>query len=94
MPLFVISFKDKPDAGPLRAATRDEHLAYMSASGIIKLGGPYLNGKAEPIGSLIIVEAADEAQVRAFMKDEPYYKAGVMADFEVTPWRYTAGQLP
>jgi uncharacterized protein YciI len=94
MPLFVISFLDKPDSLPLRVANRDDHLAYMAASGIIKLGGPYLNDKGDPIGSLVIVEAQDEAQVRAFMKDEPYNKAGLIPHFDVRPWRYTAGQLP
>lgn len=94
MPLFVISFKDKPDSGALRASTREEHLAYMSASGIVRLGGPYLNEAEQPIGSLIIVESDSEASVRAFMKDEPYNKAGLIPHFDVTPWRYTAGQLP
>ena len=94
MPLFVISFLDKPDSHALRAANRDAHLAYMAASGRVRLGGPYLDDQDRPIGSLIIVEAEDEAAVRAFMADEPYNRAGVMDGFDVRLWRYTAGQLP
>jgi uncharacterized protein YciI len=94
MPLFVISFKDKPDSFALRAANREDHLAYMSASGIVRLGGPYIDAQERPIGSLIIVESDSEASVRAFMADEPYNKAGLIPSFDVTPWRYTAGQLP
>jgi uncharacterized protein YciI len=94
VPLFVISFKDKPDSGALRAANREDHLAYMTASGIVRLGGPYLNDQEQPIGSLIIVESESEAAVRAFMADEPYNKSGLIPSFDATPWRYTAGQLP
>jgi uncharacterized protein YciI len=94
MPLFVISFLDKPDSHALRGANREEHLAYMAASGRVRLGGPYLDDQERPIGSLLIIEAADEAEVRAFMKDEPYNRAGRIPAFEVRAWRYTAGQLP
>jgi uncharacterized protein YciI len=94
MPLFVISFLDKPDSLALRVANRDAHLAYMSASGLVRLGGPYLNDNGDPIGSMIIVEAEDEAHVRRFMKDEPYNLAGLVPQFDVHLWRYTAGQMP
>ena len=94
MALFVISFLDRPDSLALRLANREEHLAYMAASGLVRLGGPYLDDQERPIGSLIIVEAADEAEVRAFMKDEPYNRAGLIPDFDVRLWRYTAGQMP
>src|SRR5690606_36221929 len=92
--LFVISFVDKADSLSLRASNREAHLAYMAASGRVRLGGPYLNADGDPMGSLIIVEAQDEAEVRAFMKDEPYNKAGLIPQFDVRPWRHTAGQLP
>jgi len=94
MALFVISFLDKPDSLPLRLANRDEHLAYMAASGMVRLGGPYLDDDGNPKGSLVIVEAESEEAVRAFMKDEPYNKAGLIPEFEVRAWRFTAGQLP
>ena len=94
MALFVISFLDKPDSLALRLANREGHLAYMAASGKVRLGGPYLDDQDRPIGSLIIFEAADEAEVRAFMKDEPYNRAGLIPQFDIRPWRYTAGQMP
>jgi uncharacterized protein YciI len=94
MPLFVISFLDKPDSLALRADTREAHLAYWRATGALKLGGPYLDPKGDPIGSLIVVEAADEAAARRLQEDDPYNTAGLVPHADVRSWRYTAGQLP
>ena len=94
MPLFVISFLDNPGAGPARAAARDDHLAYMRGSGVMKLGGPFLDDTGQAIGSLIIVEAQDLAAARAFSDADPYRTAGVFSDAEIRPWKHTAGQIP
>ncbi|HTI67020.1 MAG TPA: YciI family protein [Caulobacteraceae bacterium] len=93
MPLFVISFTDKPDSQALRAANREAHLAYMAASGLARLAGPYLNEGGEPIGSLIIVEAEDEAAAKALQRGDPYAEAGLPDRVEVRPWRCTVGQM-
>jgi uncharacterized protein YciI len=94
MPLFVISFLDNPGAGPARAASRDAHLAYMRGSGVMKLGGPYLDDEGQAIGSLIIIEADDLAAAKAFSDKDPYSIAGVFSKAEIRPWKHTAGQIP
>lgn len=94
MPLFVISFLDNPGAGPARAAAREAHLAYMGASGVVKLAGPYLDDQGAMIGSLIIVEVENLAAARALNDNDPYKLAGVFSEATIRPWKHTAGRIP
>lgn len=94
MPLFVISSIDKPDSVALRVATREKHLAYMHDLPEVRLGGPYMNAAGEGVGSLVIVEVADEAAARALAAGDPYAQAGLFASVDIRPWRYVAGKLP
>jgi len=41
--LFVITAMDKEDSLALRMATRATHFEYARATGVVKLGGPFLN---------------------------------------------------
>ncbi len=94
MPMFALHCLDNPGALPLRLEVRSRHLEYVGSTGVVKLGGPYLNEKGEPVGSLIIVEVEDEAAAEAFSRNDPYRKEGVFGTVEIRAWRYTAGQLP
>jgi len=94
MPLYVISFIDKPDTQQQRLEARQDHLDYVRASGVLKLAGPYIDGAGEMIGSLLIIEAEDEAAARAFSDNDPYRIAGVFDRAEVRAWRHTVGRLP
>ena len=64
--LFVVIATDKPNSLSLRTATREAHFAYARESGLVKLGGPFLDGQGEMAGSLIIFEAADLDSARAW----------------------------
>ena len=94
MPLYVISFLDNPGAAERRMAAREAHLAYVRGSGVMKLGGPYLDEAGAMIGSLIIIEDEDLAAARAFVAADPYKQAGVFDEAVIRPWRHTAGQIP
>ncbi|HTK36178.1 MAG TPA: YciI family protein [Caulobacteraceae bacterium] len=94
MPLFVIHCNDKPDSLALRLATRPEHLAYLKTATALRLAGPYLNTAGEPDGSMLIVEAEDEAAAQAFAAADPYAKAGLFASTSIRRWNHTVGQLP
>lgn len=94
MPLFVAVCIDKPNSLDLRMATREAHFAYVGAQpGKLKLGGPFLDGKGDMAGSLIIFEAEDLAAAQAFSRDDPYNKAGLFERVEVRPWKATFGSL-
>jgi uncharacterized protein YciI len=96
MPLFVISYIDKPNSLPLRMANRPAHLAYAhdeNNPAKVKLGGPYLDDKGEMAGSLIIVDAPDKAAALRFTENDPYVKAGLFSSIDVRPYRLTLGNL-
>jgi uncharacterized protein YciI len=87
--LFVVIAIDKENALPLRLATREAHFAYARDTGVIKLGGPFLDANGEMKGSLIIFEAENMAAAKAWHAGDPYVKAGVFASSEVRPWKAT-----
>ena len=84
--LFVISAIDMLGALALRMATREAHLAYLHESGVVKLAGPFLNDKGEPVGSLVVIEAADLDAAKAWAAADPYAKAGLFLSSDVRRW--------
>jgi uncharacterized protein YciI len=94
MPLFVISWRDKPNSLDARMAAREAHLAYMHGQdGRVKLGGPYLDGAGQMCGSLIIYEAESLEEAQAFHAKDPYNLAGLFESSTITPWRLTTQNL-
>ncbi|HEY5412439.1 MAG TPA: YciI family protein [Caulobacteraceae bacterium] len=90
MPLFVISWRDKPNAFETRAGAREAHLAFIETLGDkAKLGGPYLDDEGRMIGSMMVVEADDLAQIQALHARDPYKLAGLFETSTITPWRLT-----
>jgi uncharacterized protein YciI len=88
--LFVITAIDKPDSLALRMATRDAHFDYAKATGVVRLGGPFLDAEGRMAGSLIIFEVADLAAAKDWAANDPYAKAGLFAASELRPWKATA----
>ena len=89
---FAIVCVDRPGSSELRASTRDHHLDYLRAGGAaLKLAGPLLNDQGHSIGSLLVVEAADEAGARAFAAEDPYAKAGLFERVEIRPFKPVLG---
>ena len=87
--LYLIYGVDRPDAGRIRAATRDAHFAYLERHrDILVLGGATLadDGVART-GSVLIVTVASRAEADAFARDEPFRKAGLFAQHTITRMR-------
>jgi len=90
--LFVITAFDRPGALELRMKVRPAHLAYLEdRAAQIRVGGPLLNENEEPVGSLLIIEAADRAAAEAFAAGDPYRKQRVFEKVEIRPWRAALG---
>ena len=86
--LFAIACTDKPASLELRMATRPPHLEYLeSIVGQLMLVGPTLDAEGKPNGSLLVVEAADQAAAEAIAAGDPYAKAGLFATVTVKPFR-------
>ena len=94
MAYFVITCLDKAASLELRMETREVHLAYLeSQKDILRLAGPFLDAGGSPIGSMLIVEAADQAEAEKFAANDPYAKAGLFESNTVHPWRKVIGDL-
>ena len=86
--LYALLCTDKPNSADLRASVRPEHLAYLASLGdAMKFAGPFLNDDGGPIGSLVMIEAADRATAQAMAANDPYNKAGLFASVEIKAWR-------
>ncbi|MBB4266243.1 YciI family protein [Roseospira visakhapatnamensis] len=87
--LFVVYCLDKPNSQDLRKATRPAHLEYAREHGAsIRLGGPMLTDDGEGmVGSLIILDMEDKADVEAFVRADPYYQAGLFEAVLIRPFK-------
>ena len=88
--LFVITALDKENSRDLRMATRPAHFDYVQSTGVVRLGGPFLDTNGDMAGSLIIIEASDLAAAQEWQQNDPYVKAGLFAKSELRPWKATA----
>ncbi len=93
--LFSFYCTDDPKDGfEKRKSVRREHLEYLKQLGDkMVLAGPYLSEDgSKPIGSLIIIEAEDEAEARAIADSDPYNKAGVFSNVDIRRWNWLFGR--
>lgn len=93
MPLFIVSWMDTPGRLPVRMASREAHLDYVRETGVVRLGGPFLDDKGEMCGSMLVVEADDIEMAHAWHALDPYRSAGLFETSEVKPWRVTVGAI-
>jgi uncharacterized protein len=91
--LFIATCVDKPDSLAKRMENRPAHLAYLATLGArVRVAGALLDSAAQtPIGSLLIFETVDEAEVRALLAADPYAEAGLFASVDLKPWRQALG---
>lgn len=87
--LFIVIAFDRPQSLELRMATREAHFEYVRRTGVVKLGGPFLDAEGRMVGSMIVLEAADLDAARKWATDDPYAKAGLFAQSDVRPWKAT-----
>ena len=87
--LFALICTDKPDSLDLRMRVRPDHLKHLEGLGsALKAAGPFTNDGDQPIGSLVIIEAAARAAARALADADPYARAGRFAPVEVRAWKW------
>ena len=88
---FVLICRDKPGALQVRMDNRPAHLAYIEATGVVTLAGPFLDDAGKPTGSLVILEVADMAAAEAWAAGDPYASAGLFDSVSVQAWRKVVG---
>jgi uncharacterized protein len=90
--LYLVIAKDGTDADApaRRQAVRAEHLEKVKpavTSGFMLLGGALLNKEGGMTGSAMILDAASEEEVWAFLKQDVYSTGNVWQTFEVHPFK-------
>jgi len=94
---FAVWARDRPGMLEERLRVREAHRARLRAGapGLrVVLGGPTTDEAGAMAGSLLVVEAADIAQVRAFVAGDPYVAAGVYDpdSVQIQPWQWGIGR--
>lgn len=93
---FLILAPDKPGMLERRMEHRQRHLDYWVGQGAaLKVAGAMLSddgAEATPIGSSFLIEAEDEAAVRALIAADPFMTEGVFSkEFRIQPVRPAIG---
>ena len=80
---FMAYCLDKPGALEIRLANRPKHVDYLTANTEkLLFAGPLLDGEAM-IGSLLVLDVADRAEMDTFLAGDPYAKAGLFQSVTV-----------
>ena len=85
--LIALMARDKPGALQTRLESRDAHVAYLKATGVVAQAGPFLDAGGEMCGSLVILDVADMAAAKDWAANDPYAKAGLFAEVEMIAWK-------
>jgi uncharacterized protein len=88
---FALICRDKPGALPTRLETRAAHLAYIEATGVVEMAGPFLDDVGQMTGSLVVIEVPDRAAAEAWAAGDPYAKAGLFESVTVQAWKKVIG---
>lgn len=95
---FVLEAADRRDAGGLRTklgTANDDWLLRAPTWGVgILHGGPLLDEACAPNGTVLVMQAGSIDDVRAFVAESPYLRAGLYQSIAVRPlaWGGSQGQ--
>ncbi len=96
---FILIAYDETDPGAFdrRMKSRPEHLEKISKvkkAGKFLCGGAILNDKGSMIGSMILYEVEDRAELDKLLENEPYIYNKVWKNIEIRPFRLAKLDLP
>ena len=93
MPLFCFYCRDGENNEKLREIHLKAQREWMAEHDENYLAaGPLLNKAGEHVGSLLIIEADDEAAARATVNDDPYLVGGVWQSIRVDQFQPVKGR--
>ena len=88
--LYAVICRDKPGHLQTRLDTRAAHLAYIEATGIVRMAGPFLEN-GQMCGTLAVLDTDSLAAAEAWAAADPYAVAGLFASVTVTEWKKVIG---
>jgi uncharacterized protein YciI len=97
MSLFAIVRQAGPGwtgGGAFDQAGVNDHATFMNsraAEGFVLYAGPLAGSEAGRIRALVIVDAADEADIERRLADDPWTQDGHLVNTSVEPWTLFVG---
>jgi uncharacterized protein len=87
--LYLVYCEDRPDGGPIRAAAREAHFAYLARhEAILVLGGALLaEDGTTRIGSSFIINVPSREAAEEFSRNEPFTAAGLFKEVRIRRMR-------
>ena len=94
MMLYALVADDKPDGLKDRLANRPEHLKHLESLGEkLIFPGPFVDQNGDATGSIVVIEAASQAEAETLFKKDPFVEKGVFGAYQVRPWKLTINNL-
>ena len=82
---------DKPGALEVRKANRADHLAYIEATGVVEMAGPFLDEAGGMTGSLVILSVEGLQAAQDWAAGDPYASAGLFQSVDIREWKRVIG---
>ena len=88
---FAVMCTDRPGALPVRVENRAAHLAYIEATGVVEMAGPFLDAEGKMTGSLIVLSVESLKVAKDWAAGDPYAKAGLFEAVDIREWKKVIG---
>lgn len=88
---YAVICQDKPGALQVRLDTRSAHLAYIEATGVVEMAGPFLGPQGEMTGSLIVLQVDSLDAAKGWAAADPYALAGLFDSVTIREWKKVIG---
>lgn len=87
--MFVVHCQDKPGALQIRLDNRAAHLDFLKANldKVVMAGPVQTDDRTGMVGSVLVLDIAERAELDAFLAGDPYAKAGLFAAVTVLPYK-------
>jgi uncharacterized protein YciI len=87
--LFAVIAEDHENGLEHRLAVRPSHLKHLETLGDkLVFAGPFLDAGEKASGSLMVIEAADQAAAEAMVAEDPFVRQGVFKSYQVRRWSW------
>jgi len=83
--------QDKTGHLQTRLDCRAAHLAYIEATGVVEMAGPFLDEAGAMTGSLVVLTVASLKDAQDWAAGDPYAKAGLFESVKISEWKKVIG---
>lgn len=85
---FAVTFEDAEDAMQIRQQFLPDHIAFLQRHGSeVMAAGPLKDDGGEVASGLWIVDANDADRVRALVREDPFWPAGLRKEVRIQQWQ-------